>query len=379
MAKYDIYELQFLESAENVRRVIHDTYGREPNAKVAKDVSVCIQQGRMFFESASTAAMEIRPLLLYYGMVAFAKAVVAARTLRPLSSLHQGHGLGDISSANSRISELVFEIRASGTFQEFNDVVCKSEGLEYYGQEAMRKTLELPTAASDQLIDTKITLKDVLARLPRLENLYHATFNENAALLPFQLHISGHIEGLVELRVDLPDLFEDLDSLRQIVADVRTKHPDLQHWRFRSAEKAWNNSIITFCNMTPMQNEFFFENLIESGGGKTFQVKEMTSGAFIDFRTLLKSVNGDLKKGNPYYFVAPVCGKLISDVSLKYAGMFLLSSLVRYRPLIWVHSVSRYSSQDNPADDQALALIEKFMNNVQRGFPNIVLRLLTQA
>lgn len=120
--------MQFLESSENVRRAITDTLGREPSAEVSKGVAVCIQQGRMFFESASNAAMEIRPLLLYYGMMAFAKSVVSGRGLRHLATLSQKHGLSDVSLQTARLSELSVKVGSGGTFQEFNDVIREQEG-----------------------------------------------------------------------------------------------------------------------------------------------------------------------------------------------------------------------------------------------------------
>lgn len=72
------YDLTFLESTTNVRAYAKRAFGKEPNAKVGRDISVSIQQGRLFFEAAEPAPLQIRPLLVYYGVLSFARALTAA-------------------------------------------------------------------------------------------------------------------------------------------------------------------------------------------------------------------------------------------------------------------------------------------------------------
>ena len=378
MAKNNIYNLQFLESSENVKLVIKDMLGKEPNSEVAKGIAVCIQQGRMFFESASNAATEIRPLLLYYGMMAFAKAIVSGRSLQNLSTLSQTHGLRDVSSQTARLSELVVKIECHGTFQDFNDVICKQEGIDYYDENVMWHRHPIPTALSTQLQGTQITLKEILARIPGLEDLYQATFREKAELLAFSLYSRGTPTDSVELRIDVPDVFEDRNSLRKIVEVAREKYTTLKRWHFSSAEKAYDNSIIFFENTSPLENELASENFIEEQVGQGLKLKTIANHPYVDFRQLLNPVSGGLTQTYPS-LMTPINDVYLSDISLQYAGIFLLSSLVRYRPQIWIHSISRFSNHEKPSDDQALALIEGFMNKVQSTYPSLVTRLLTQA
>ena len=376
MARSDAYDLRFFESSENVRRVIADALGREPNAAVSKDVAVSIQQGRMFFESAADAPIEIRPLLLYYGMMAFAKSVVSGRGLRPLSALTQKHGLRDVSPHAARLAALTVKIEGNGTFHDFNDVICHQEGINYF-ENAMSRRHMLRMAPSAQLVGIQITLKDTLARIPGLQDLFQATFGEKADVLPFNLHAYAGPAESVDLRIDVPDLFEDRNSLRRIVEGIRAKYATLQRWRFSSAEKPWDNSVIIFQNVAPIAHELAPENLVEEFDGRRIKIRPIEPQTHIDFRQLLDPVAGRLTQPYPS-LVVPIAGAHISDISLQYVGMFLLSSLVRYRPQTWVHSVSRFASQERPADDQALALIERFMNAAQGTFPNLVTRLLTQ-
>lgn len=377
MSNSEIYTLQFFESSENVKRAIADAIGREPSTEVSKGVAVCIQQGRMFFDSASKAGLEIRPLLLYYGMMAFSKAVVSGRGLKHLSALSQQHGLSDVSSQTARLSELTVRIQNKGTFQDFNDVISEQEGLNYF-EEWMTKRHIQPTTASIQLANSQLTLKEILARIPGLQDLFHVTFREHAGLLIFSLYTHGSPTERVDLRIDVPEIFEDIYSLRKIIERVRENYPTLKRWRFYSAEKAWDNSVIIFQNISPLANELAPEHFAEEQGGRLLTLKHIADGEYIDFRQLLDPISGGLTQTYPS-LMTPINGAHLSDISLQYMGMFLLSSLVRYRPQIWVHSISRFASHERPADDQALALIETFMDTVQSTYPKLVTRLLTHA
>ena len=62
-------KMAFLESVTNLKPLIKENLGREPSTHVAREVASCLQQGRLFFEAARSAPLEIRPLQLFYGMV----------------------------------------------------------------------------------------------------------------------------------------------------------------------------------------------------------------------------------------------------------------------------------------------------------------------
>ena len=74
----DWYDIS-LESATNVRQLIKRSTDRQLSTSIAREISVSIQQGRLFFEAAAGAPIQIRPLLIYYGVVGFAQAVIVAR------------------------------------------------------------------------------------------------------------------------------------------------------------------------------------------------------------------------------------------------------------------------------------------------------------
>src|SRR5580700_296535 len=106
MINSDWYDLKFLESASNVRNALKRSMGRSPSVAIANEIAVCIGQGRSFFELALSASPQIRPLQLYYGVLSFAMALIAARTSNSIATISQPHGLSDISASTSRIDEL---------------------------------------------------------------------------------------------------------------------------------------------------------------------------------------------------------------------------------------------------------------------------------
>ena len=65
------HECRFLESSENLKPLVKKRFGREPSTSVAREIAVCLQQGRLFYEAAAASPLEIKPLQMFYGMVAF--------------------------------------------------------------------------------------------------------------------------------------------------------------------------------------------------------------------------------------------------------------------------------------------------------------------
>lgn len=370
------HPLQFFESAINVRQAVQNATGRAPNAKKSKDIATFVQQGRMFFEAADEASIEIRPLILYYGMMAFAKAIILSRTPTNIEALPQRHGLTDISPQTALLMDLTLRIEQSGTFQQFNDVVAPLEGITYFAstQAEFHRT---PAATSQAISGQDLTLKKILSHCASVARLYESTVHEANHTLPYSLYIPGTANGVVELRIDLRDVVGDLNALRKLVAECRTAFPSLVNWRFRNATRAWNHTIITFDNKTKPADDL--ADAVVRVQGDEISAVENASAQCRDFRSLLTPATSSLGYPSWSCFTAPIAGNYVSEVSLQYLGMFLLGSLVRYRPQTWVHATTRFVSSDRPADDAPLALIEQFMTVVQQLFPLLLVRMLSRS
>lgn len=127
----DTNQIRFLESAENLKALVRQRTGRQLPTGRAREVAACLQQGRQFLESSASAPLEIRPLIQFYGVVGFAKALVLGTRLTALSTLASSHGLRDITPPDTRLAGLKATIEARGTFVEFNDAVAPINRLSY--------------------------------------------------------------------------------------------------------------------------------------------------------------------------------------------------------------------------------------------------------
>lgn len=364
-----VYDLKFLESIENVRAAVWKTTGRKPSAIVAREISVCLRQGRLYFESAKAASLEIRPLILYYGMLSYARAVIVARSHRSLATLNQTHGLFDKSESKTSIAELQLEIGARGTFQEFNDSIRGLSAVNYF-LGSMPFSHTLPSTESSCFTGFQLSLKQILSRIPWLDHHYQQTFQEHSKTNILSLHAHGSSTNeRTELRIDLPNVGLERSVLEQAVGRLRENFPCLRRWTLSTVQEAWGNAVL------------IFENLARDGGVNDLsdQVLQPCNTGFrttltpnyVNFLDLLEPVSP--ASGHEYsYLVSGIGGQHMSEISLEYLGMFILGSLVRYRPDVWVHAVSRFSYPGRPADDRSLTLIEHFLDLVEGRFPGIV-------
>lgn len=369
---FDWSAIRFLESAGNLKLLLKEAVGRMPSTAIAREVAACLQQGRLFYQSSESTAIEIRPLIQFYGLSAFAKAIVIARELRSLSTLRQSHGLTDISVDNSRLQDLRVRIANGGTFQDFNDVIAPLSRLRYHDVNYMQATLHIPSTMSKGLVGVELSLRDVLSRIPGLEDLYSATFKVPANVVRVTLGPGPSVSDQDwTLRVDDHEVFKDREHLVRIVGDWRSRFPFIAKWRLVEATRAWDRSVLEFANRMPPTDEFDEKTLKEHGN--SFGVSRNSSTT--DIASILDPLAGGYT-GAPAAIAPFNQGIFFAEFSLHFLALFLLSSLVRYRPDSWIHAVSRTTIQNAPADDELLALLERLLTLNQHNTPLMVSRML---
>jgi hypothetical protein len=335
---------------------------------------VCIQQGRLFFEAAEVAPIQIKPLQIYYGIVAFAKAVVVAKRGESLSTLTRGHGLKDVTPAGSGIEELTLQFENGGTFQEFNDAIAPL-GRIWYFENSMPRWFGKPFDLSGDLSRKRISIKDVLSRVPGLSVKYKQTFGSSAASTLVMLHSDSMYTGRHTLRIDDPDPYADGSGLIATIRKWRTAYPFLDQWRFVEATHAWGAGILVFDNAAKDGDDL--ADLIE-GNNSGFTTKHALmkgSTAFGPIPDILPPLSGGYISSH-VYSMQPFEGVTLPEYSLQFLGSFVLSSLVRYRPQIWQNAISRSVTAAEPADDRSLSLIEAFLDDVLHSFPMMVVRVI---
>jgi hypothetical protein len=365
------FNRKFLESASNLKPLIKKSLGREPSMKIAREIAICIQHGRLFYEAAASSPIEIKPLQMFYGMVNFAKALIIARNLKALERLPQTHGLRDISAQNSRLEALKVKIESRGTCQELNDAVSPLNRICYFEGTTTPASKAIPASTSAELVGKELGIKDILSRISGLQDLYKQTFDEESNTSIFTIKPFDEYEHC-ELYIDAPELFVDRISLKRIVESLRERYPCLQKWCLQSAILVVGSPQITFSNVDKTDIDEFSDNYMQEINGGFQSYRHWEGDASVkrsEFTSLLAPPLGGFNR-HPG-MVAPFEGTYLSDFSLYYLGMFLLSSVVRYRPQTWGHAISRSVTEENVADDRALALLESFMA-IAESFPSMI-------
>jgi hypothetical protein len=376
--KHDWYDVKFLESATNVRELIGNSTGRKPSAGIAREIAVCIQQGRLFFEAAAEAPIQIKPLQIYYGVVAFAQAVIVATKHGSLSTLARAHGLTDITQDDAGIEDLALRVEKSGTFQEFNDAIAPLGRIWYYDN-YMPHWHDKPFDIAAGLSTQRIAIKEILARTPGLSGKFSQTFGSPSKAIPIILNFGTPNIGRCTLRVDDPFLFTDRGSLIAFIKRLRSEYPFLERWRFTEALHAWGNSIITFDNAGGRADDDLLEgNLIQANDNGFAASRVLMGGdpSVVPAADILVPLSGGYVGSAQTYAMQPINNVKLHEYALQFLGTFLLSSLVRYKPQIWQNAISRSVTAESAADDRALSLIEKFLDDTLSGFPDMVVHVI---
>jgi hypothetical protein len=346
--------ITFYESSENLRLAVRNRTGRSISAGAARDATICLQQGRLFFEAADESGFEIKPLQLFYGSLAFAKAMTLVKNNSRLATLPRSHGLRDVTAPAARLVDLSVQIRGRGTFQDFNNAVAPENRMHTTEASTNPVSISLPAANSDLLQNATLSLKDILGRLSVVRDLFVQTFKEPALSEPIVL--LQHPQGFWYMQAWHTEPVRDLPEACTAVDSWRDRFPVLQNWRVDRVSNAWGKTVIEFrneeCPRTPTRDQLSmtpdgaFESSLPPGSTSPPQ-DLLTAGSLSD--------SG---------LCSPVNGIYICQPALVYLGIFLLSSLVRYRPEIWIHAITRGTSSERPPDDYATTLLESFLGSV---------------
>lgn len=374
----DTSQIRFLESASNIKALVHQRTGRQLSTVRAREIAACLQQGRQFFEASSAAPLEIRPLIEFYGLVGFGKAMILGTKLTSLSTLAASHGLRDVTPHDAPLTGLTAVLENRGTFVEFNDVVASLNRLSYIDENTHPAQVAAPTAASRDIAGLQISLKDVVARLASLSKLYRYTFGEQSSAEPLDHLYFDRYNNYMSTRIVDPQILDSREALGAIVRRWRVRFPYLEQWTVVEASPAWGASYITLASVVRNgQDDLAPEALPETEPAHfvaALRNRPPEEHPRIPVGQLFQGIGGGYNSRTDA--IAPFSGHYLSEYSLIYIGLFLLSSLVRYRPDTWSHAVSRSSLQDRPADDQALSLIQSFLDSAQSSIPSLVVKVL---
>jgi hypothetical protein len=247
-----------------------------------------------------------------------------------------------------------------------NDAVAQENRVRTLDTSTNPVSISLPAANSNVLEGTTLTLKDILGRLPFLRDLYVHTFQEPALSEPIAL--SENLQNFWYMQAWHGEPVGTLEEACAALDSWRNRFPVLRNWRVAWISNAWGKTVIEFRNEDSPRAPIREQLELTSPGrfdsnvppGKTYPPQDLLTGGSL-------SDNG---------LCAPVNGVYIFQPALVYLGIFLLSSLVRYRPEIWIHAITRGTSSEHPADDHTISLLEDFLSLVPGQMQGVLLDYL---
>lgn len=340
----------FFESTGNLETLLRKYF--EPSSTQLLHISACLRQGREFFHEARVGEGMTRPISLFYGMVSFAKAVVLSYDRpRSLEMLSPTHGLEAPNRFDKELADLEVKIKRRGRHHEvlpLNFVECLRENSRVPAEARRRASapapdvlptsafwIWVPSASADELQDSRFSLSDLLSVIPGLEDLFEYTFNRPPALIEARLRF-----GLIPSTGETPVASLIVANPHGLpVESVYLRVPQLRNWRFYLAEEGW----LIFENLPP--------DLNPRPASAADQMANLTPLAEI----------------LPPFLVAKALNNhWLHEAASLYLAAFLLSSVARYRPDLWIG----LATFDPKAPQVRMkALIETFFEIALERFP----------
>lgn len=341
--------LSVYESGDLARTLLYERHRRRPTQSKAKEVAAHVTHGRLYFEAAEQASTLIRPLLLYYGVLALSRAVVLfADANRREATLSEGHGLAcpgwssTLDKDLGRLADLELKV-TSGTLTELSKATRNVERSLVYGSHRLRWPVEEEGAIrlEEEHPQIRVALKAVLGRLPDLLSLFQVTLDGDGACHPAYVQVHPGIQTdfyLIPTRRGLPDIEHVRRSFRL--------HPDVD--------------IQIHENYYPLGEV----------AGLEFHLNVETSPP--EMRKYLPPIKND-SRGFPYV-VEPLPAEVsLSSLSLLFMVSYALGMLVRYHPSHWSALIGHSKG------DAILPLLNAAVALVERRFPELILQELEQT
>jgi hypothetical protein len=201
--------IEYLETPALLARVYKKKHGRDLKTAKAQEIVANLLQARRYFEAASTSDSSVKPLLLYYGVLAASRAAILYCNFSfRESSLSQSHGLSIVGNMCKASQFWPFDMQSranSGTFAELLRIGSEVTTVEYDEETkspvvVTRPLLNSPTPAG------QFAFSDVLETCHLsypIGRAYHEVCDRRPR------HVNAKIEGNV-LRFTNYDISPDL-------------------------------------------------------------------------------------------------------------------------------------------------------------------------
>ena len=333
--------LGFYESRDLLHRTYEERFGQSPRSNKVEEITYHLAQGREYFSSAKQSALLVRPLLLYYGVLALSRALILfLDTSKRERGLKHGHGV-DIPNwkdvlhreckeqSINKLAELKLKF-VKGTFTDLSQATKNEEQAEFVWINTYRIWQENGTTELEP--EYEVTVKEVLARIQDIAHSFTVTFKEPSCCYP--AIISG--------------------SSEQIAVHVSNEH-------VRRNLELPNMDILSkseICEIFPM-----------------FRDAKQDSNEAYWFRGScdeLPPIRND-QQGNAF-LVAPLSNEcVLSSLSFLYLISYATGMLARYYPSQWGRLMH------GSKGDWLFPLIKSVLTVVEERFPELTLLTLEWA
>jgi hypothetical protein len=302
-------QLALLETRDYLGQRYRDLHGGGLNQAKAREISAHTAQGRAYFAAAAEADELVKPLLQYYGVLAFSRAVVLFRTRVRESALKQSHGLcvGDWNAAfESPRKFLNADVRVeSGTFTELCEAVSNTEivDIDCYPERAFIRVDAAPILSAGGAV----TFGELLERMPQIRDLYRTA--TGGQLSNWETRINSN-NGFLSIDVlENGNAIVGASRLRELT-DGASGHIEENIHRYAEIPDVRSRAISFRCT-SPSEWARHLSNV-------------RSPGKFVGYLT------------EPFS-----AGANMPTIAVAFVAAYMLGMLVRYFPSQWAEMVSR--------------------------------------
>ncbi len=332
--------LSFYESTDLIKKFYKTKHNRTLNASKAKEIVSHFKQGRNYFESASTASDLVKPLLMYYGVVALSRGLILYLDIsRRENSLKGAHGVEVVGWGNT-LSDGIKNIPSlkirtcNGTFSELVKTTRNASNIKMFTG-PYPSQVELSRTGTEDILSFEVEFEEILARIPELITEYSVTFDKLPKVFPSQIFYfnSG-------TQIDI--------SIFEINGQLPSKHEIREFWGLEP------NIDITY-----RANHNFVGNV----KNQCFRIRHNNIDELVDQMPFFLR---DEKYNN--YACVPFENKImLSKLSLLFLSSYTLGMLVRYYPTHWNSLVSKENG------DYTYPIIRALITSIETLYPKLVL------
>lgn len=299
----------------------------------SNQISSLMVQSEKYYEAARSAPLEIKPLILYYGMVGLSKCLILSgdnqytlSALAPDNRAHSTHGLtfGTPNPTDRAIRD------GRKISNEFCYVTTNANRVGLYNL--------LRQCYSNTIIpnNTRFVIQDLLSLIPELYKEYLAYFKQKPRSWGANAHFGiNNINDTIHLIV-----FEDWYYHTQRI-NGRERYPNSILRSFPELNSLYTGEVNS-------DDKFRLNNNAVSIDDYIYVSQLMTLESFA-----LKRLNGNS----------------MSDIDVHFILLYIFSNLVRYRQDKWSRLIRRL-------DNDEMFLIESFIEISSVKFPYLILREL---